>query len=255
MNVKRNYTCQYCNTAFSDRSNKYRHETKYCKALKKKLNIIIKPKYQPTVQKTLCKPIEKTTNDKMTHELLEELKELRQRVSVIENEPRSTHYNNWIIIGTDIYHDMVDKYGRHEAISFLTQSAISGDSVDVIKKLYLDGVNPEKYPIACKNYDHFRYLNDKREVIDDKGGISVQKLFSNQTHRAMVLAANEMIQEQLNTNPNTNALFVDLDYDMRNVQCKLASIRSLDMNRLAGITHNPNHPFFVERDEVETYRD
>ena len=48
---------------------------------------------------------------------------------------------------------------------------------------------------------------------------------------------------------NMNDLFTKLN----DVQNGLASVHSLDLERLAGITTNPDHPFFL--DEGETYRD
>lgn len=250
MSTSRKFCCQYCGTGFTNRSNKYRHERKYCDKIgspslqqedtvkRKKISIKIKSKSKNTPNIVINE--QKSDNDA----ILEELKDLRARVNVIENEPRS--YNNWIIIGTDMFHDMINKFGKEEAVSFLTQSAVKGDSIDVVKKLYLDGVSPEKYPIACKNSRHFRYLNDKREIIDDKGGQSVQKMFSDNAHRAMVLATNEMIKKQLDTD-TTEKLYVN--YDIGDVQCRLATVHKLDIDRLAGITNNPNHPFFVEEDE------
>lgn len=190
------------------------------------------------------------TDHRTVQDLMREIHELRERMTEMEQKPR---YNNWIIVGDDMFHAMVDKLGRQEALSFLTQSAIAGDSIEVVKKLYLDGVSPEKYPIACRNADHYRYLNDKRQIIDDKGGESVKKMLTNQTHRAMVLAANEVIQSKLSK--DEGIMYVDLDHDMKTVQCKLADVQTLDMDRLYGITHNPNHPFFMDEDEVITYND
>ncbi len=224
----RHYSCKLCGAEFNDRSNKYRHEVRYCKINKdkKKIEVKVKVKAKGKMDPDISK------------QLLEELKDLRQRVKQIENEPR---YNNWIIVGADMFNDMINKYGRSEAINFLTKSAISGDSVDVIKKLYLDGVSPEKYPIACKNYHHFRYLNDKHEVIDDQGGISVQKIFSDRAHRAMLLATNEMIKDRVINDVECED---DVLQQFGAAQCRLTVVHSLNIERLAGMTHNPNHPFF-----------
>ena len=239
--TSRTYPCKFCGTLFSDRSNRYRHENKHCSTRTK--NIIPQPRQKIEVK--LRVKVNTKDENAVNEEILNELQQLRERVKKIENEPR---YNNWIIIGPDMYNDMVDKYGRTEALDFLTKSAISGDSVDVIKKIYLDGISPEKYPIACKKDMHFRYLNDKREVIDDKGGESVQKMFTARAHKAMVVAANEQVREAME-NSNMNDLFTKLN----DVQNGLASVHSLDLERLAGITTNPDHPFFL--DEGETYRD
>lgn len=281
MNAER-YTCRHCGTGFRDRSNRYRHETKWCKSklatpgasaaststasasvtstsrkkIQPRRKIQVKTRTPITVRrrqdstKTQKGESEDETDQRTVQDLIKEIHELRERMTEMEQKPR---YNNWIIVGDDMFHAMVDKLGRSEALSFLTQSAIAGDSIEVVKKLYLDGISPEKYPIACRNVDHYRYLNDKRQIIDDKGGESVKKMLTNQTHRAMVLAANEVIQSKLRQ--DDSIMYVDLDHDMKTVQCKLANMQTLDMNRLQGITHNPNHPFFTDEDEVITYND
>lgn len=261
----RSYSCRYCGTMFNNRSNKYRHENKYCQQNSNSVSTSVQTKRQKTVKIKRSPPIQRQrievkvkakakdpdTSETDTQEILEELNNLRARVQKMENEPR---YNNWIIIGSDMFNEMIDKYGRSEALSFLTKSALTGDSVDVIKKLYMDGVDPKQYPIACKNYHHFRYLNDKREVIDDEGGQSVRKIFSDRAHRAMVLATNEMMKDELDQfqpDPEQpNDLDVgDMFRKLGDVQCRLASVNSLDIDRLAGMTNNPNHPFFLDEEE------
>jgi len=275
---------------FNDRSNKYRHEKQYCQqnpliqnqcqspsapitkkqcstksakiaktpktilikrtrqTQKKPIEVKVKVKVRPTTTTPLSDP-------ETQQEILDEINRLRARVQKMENEPR---YNNWIIIGSDMFSEMIEKYGRSEALTFLTKSALTGDSVDVIKKLYLDGVSPEKYPIACRDYHHFRYLNDKREVIDDRGGQSVRKIFTDRAHKAMVLATNEMMQEEFDQyQPDPDTLdptdedIGEMFRKLGDVQCRLSSVHALDLERLAGMTNNPNHPFF--REENESY--
>jgi hypothetical protein len=244
MSVTRKYTCQYCNAGFNDRSNKYRHENKYCKNMVASLS---SPALASSLlrKKIKVKVKEVKSDNVLNHDILEELNALRERVSKIENEPR---YNNWIIVGLDMYNDMISRYGREEAVSFLTKSAVTGDSLDVIKKLYLDGVSPEKYPIACRNYHHFRYLNDKREVIDDNGGSSVQKLFTSRAHKAMILATNEMIAQQI-ASGSTDLLY--RENEIGNVQECLTMVHNIDIDRLAGMINNPNHPFFKDTEETK----
>jgi hypothetical protein len=225
---------------FNDRSNKYRHENKYCQVPKNKADKV-------KVKIKVKTPISEVSEPPANKDIMEELQDLRQRVQKMESEPR---YNNWIIIGPDMFSEMINRYGRTEALNFLTKSALTGDSVNVIKKLYLDGVSPEKYPIACKNYSHFRYLNDKREVIDDQGGQSVQKIFSDRAHKAMVLAANEMMQDELEQSSSEEDPETSRFRQLGNVQCVLSSVQTLDIDRLAGMINNPNHPFFVDENEV-----
>jgi len=264
---------------FNNRSNKYRHEKHYCqqnsnqsqsqiqsssytdkpaKLTKTPKTVLIKRTRQTQKKevkvKIKVKPPTPLSDPETQQEILDEINRLRARVQKMENEPR---YNNWIIIGSDMFTEMIEKYGRSEALTFLTKSALTGDSVDVIKKLYLDGVSPEKYPIACRDYHHFRYLNDKREVIDDCGGQSVRKIFTDRAHKAMVLATNEMMQEEIDQyQPNPDTMdptdedIGEMFRKLGDVQCRLSSVHALDLERLAGMTNNPNHPFFREENEI-----
>lgn len=268
----RSYSCKYCGTVFNNRSNKYRHESKYCQRNNESLSDRANTNTSTSTSTDTDKPRQKrqprqprqrievkvkikpTTSERQDsqQDILDELKNLRARVQKMENEPR---YNNWIIIGPDMFSEMIDKYGRTEALNFLTKSALTGDGVDVIKKLYLDGVNPEQYPIACRDYHHFRYLNDKREVIDDKGGQSVRKIFTDRAHRAMVLATNEMMKDEMeqfesDLEQPDNTDIGEMFRKLGDVQCRLAFVHSLDIDRLAGMTNNPNHPFFLDESEL-----
>lgn len=249
----RSYSCEYCGAMFNNRSNKYRHEKQYCPSTRtKKKSDHVKVSKMPKTKKIKRtipkKKIEvkvkirdtSATETESNKNLIEEINNLRERVQKMENKPV---YNNWIIIGPDMFTEMIEKYGRTEALDYLTKSAISGDSVDVVKKLYLDGVSPEKYPIACKNYHHFRYLNDKREIIDDQGGQSVRKIFSDRAHKAMVLATNEMMNVESDKDAG------DMYRKLGDVQCRLSSVHTLDLDRLAHMTINPNHPFFLDEGE------
>ena len=73
-------------------------------------------------------------------------------------------------------------------------------------------------------------------------------MFTARAHKAMVVATNEKVREAME-NSDMNDLFTKLN----DVQTGLASVHTLDLERLAGITTNPDHPFFL--DEGETYSD
>ena len=98
-------------------------------------------------------------------------------------------------------------------------------------------------------------MNDKREVIDDEGGQSVRKIFSDRAHKAMVLATNEMMQEEMAQFEPDPGIPNDMDIGdmfrkLGDAQCSLASIHALDIERLAGMINNPNHPFFLDASET-----
>lgn len=261
MSTAKRYQCQYCGSNFDDRSNKYRHEKKYCHRNRSghlQIHSASGPaKHHQPRKKVVVKLKQNKSQDVPQDVLLEELRQLRNRVEQIEKEPRgpSIQYNNWIIVGQDMYADMVGRYGKEEAVNFLTKSAMSGDSLSVIKKVYLDGVKPDQYPIACRDYRHFRYLNDKYQVVDDNGGSDVQRIFADRAHKAMVVATNTMIQDNL-ASDSVDSLYKT--YDIGGMQDNLthmidgSHINETEMiDRLANITNNPNHPFFTTHKETE----
>lgn len=238
------YQCKYCSTVFTKRQNRSRHEKKYCH--KKPINKIkVDIKLKDSIKETQSQSQTQSQNQieidididrEFKKDIMKELNILREKVYKLENSPRTTHVNvnlqNCIIIGDNVYDELVNKLGHNEAINYLTSGCY--DEVDVIEKLYLDSPNPNNYPIACKTPTHFRYLNEYREIIDDQNGNKVQKLVKSRVREAMLLA---IMEEDADTNSNIHKLLTD---DKRDILTKLAKI-----------TYNPDHPFFYQFDKIK----
>lgn len=238
----RNLLCRNgCGASFTDRSNRYRHETRSCihksepeprenkskgkpKAKEKeKIRVAIKKKIAPI-------PVASSRSSAVDHLILEELRALRQQVNEMKTKTErapvvNLNLNNCVIVGADVYQDIVDKLGRDHAIEYLTNENV--DEVDIIEKIYLDDQDPNKYPIACRDNRHFRYLNDDRELIDDRGGSKVKELVQTRVHTA-ILHASIQREDQLSNN----------------IQDMIAGNERDIIEKLSKVTYNPGHPFF-----------
>lgn len=187
------------------------------------------------------------------HTLEQRNKHLEDKVSKVENEPRSI--NNIMVIGNDFFQELTAKIGKENAVEFLSSAAVTGKPIDVIDKLYLEGKDPMHYPIACRNTDHFRYLSgDGEQVVDDRGGAIIGDVMVNRLRNAFLMAANELIHKHISgSGPD-----IDQDSDssgggeedlLRSVQNIATVDRHVIVYQLAEATTNESHPFFRDDEE------
>lgn len=217
------YVCSKCGQTFTRSSARKRHATNSCKYKDKiPINIV---KRVPKV------PMEVKLEEfsSVIGSLQEEIKQLREE----KMKPQQVYQqvNNYnIVVSPDAFGQLVNKYGKDTAISILTQKT----TTEVAKKLYFAAVKPDQYPIACRNQNHFRYINDKHEIIDDLGGDTISDMVSTNVKNAMITAANEVISAGTGINNVTE------------IQTNLARNTNTDhlMDDLAQISFNPSHPFF-----------
>jgi uncharacterized C2H2 Zn-finger protein len=233
--VQEPMVCKICSMTF-DRTTSYHRHVNTHKNKGVKIQIAIKKK-EYTIKKTI--PMSDTTLEQLERDRYNDVYykilqlerqniDLRKEVEVLKHMPVTT--TNFIaVLGSDFYADLINKLGKPDAIKFLTQSCIKRSPLSVFQKLYLDDINPENYPVACKDELHFRYLDNEKKMVDDQGGIYLGDAVSRKISDAMMLAANE------NSGPSSHIL----------QQEKLQSFdRDTMIQDLANITNNPNHPFF-----------
>jgi hypothetical protein len=229
-----NITCPHCNDVFAYKHT-YASHSRGCNIIephlttKKKINVVKKFNLLDRIHK-----LEKRNRD------------LEDKVKEVETQPRNI--NNIMVIGTDFYQELVTMIGKDRALEFLTCSAVSGKPIDVIDKLYLEGKDPMCYPIACRNTDHFRYLSDDSNVVDDHGGAIIGDIVINRLQNAFLMAANEIISKQVGGEG-------DGDSDvLRSVQQHITTVYDKHdiVYQLAAATSNAKHPFF--RDTKNTSR-
>lgn len=165
--------------------------------------------------------------------------ELREEVEELKLKPTTTNYI--AILGNDFYQDLITKIGRPEAMRFLAEKGTKSP-LSVFEKLYLEDRSPDDYPIACRDKYHFRYLDDQKRMVDDRGGSNIGTVVSKQLTDAVNHAVHDFEIEG-----HGNSV-----YGLENVQRLRQRLAELDQDsvikELAYITNNPNHPFFRDED-------
>jgi len=166
-------------------------------------------------------------------------KKLESRVTVAEQRPS---INNFVVIGNDFYSELVDKVGKENAVLYLTTSAV-GRPIEIIDKLYLEGKDPMEYPIACRDTDHFRYLNSESKIVDDYGGTCIGNLMSERLQTAILMAINEAI----NVVDENNTSDSEIDSIVEAQRYVTTGVNKANLiHDLSTITRNECHPFFKE---------
>jgi len=165
-------------------------------------------------------------------------KKLENRVSEAEQRPS---INNIVVIGNDFYSELVDKVGKDNAVQYLTTSAV-GRPIEVIDKLYLEGKDPMDYPIACRNADHFRYLNSESKIVDDFGGSYIGDIMTDRLQHAMLMAINEAIRTG---EPEADDKELDSIVEAQRYVTSGLDKANL-LHELSVKTSNAGHPFFRE---------
>lgn len=196
------------------------------------------PESEHTERHTVTRVVVNARNEDI---LLERIEQLERELKEVKKKPPVHHHWN-IVVGGDFFSELVDKMGRGRAVEYLSEIATEGKPLDVINKLYLEGTEPTSYPIACRDEDHFRYMDSAHRIVDDKGGHGISQIVSNGVHRALVTAANEAICDQ-----------VDIQNYVADMRNSLPPDRIV--SQLAHMTSIPDHPFFRDEDEIEAETD
>lgn len=245
----KNSQCPHCGIKFTVETSYTRHIA-ICP--KRQRQPPVKSRPRPKVKMTASQPVAVPSEPSEASEapepsnntLLEKIEKLERELQEVKSTPAVHHHWN-IVLGMNFFDELVTKMGKDHAINFLAGIAQDGKPVDVINKLYLEGNSPNSYPIACRDHDHFRYVDSDHRVIDDKGGHSISKIVTAGVQDALILAANEAIHEQVKGMSSDQI-------DVGILQKYVADMRrSLPKDRiiseLAHITNIPNHPFFTDR--------
>lgn len=171
---------------------------------------------------------------------LEELNNaLREEVEELKLKPTTTNYI--AILGNDFYTELTNKIGRAGAMKFLAEKGTKSP-LSVFQKLYIDDRDPDDYPIACRDKNHFRYLDEQQRMVDDHGGSTIGNTMSQRLTDAVEHAVHDF---EIEGHGNTV-------YGLENVKRLKERFAKLDQNsvikELAYMTNNPNHPFFRDED-------
>lgn len=238
--------CVNCGHIFGYKHN-YTAHLRTCKApdnTKLKPTIKILAKEVPVVKTSVAATVSTTMAHKddiidRLSRLEKENKQFEQQLQEQASRPQITNYYNFVVVGDNFFDELINVMGKDNAVDFLANAAVEGKPLDVINKLYLEGRDPNKYPIACRknNVSNFRYLNNKHQIVDDMGGTVLGRAVSDKIQNAMLRATNEIIKDGLNDR-----------YDITHLQHNLATMgNGLHLvNDLANVTENALHPFFKD---------
>lgn len=236
-------TCSLCGEKFSHKSSYQRH----IKVVHASASVKKKVKIQQKKQNTHTNR-EDTDVAKMQQELQklrEDYLKVTARVNKVEQEPK----NITVVIGDEkIFMGLVKRMGNEKmATKFLLDNMDYKDSINIVDKMYLEGVEKNRYPIACAGDYKFRYLNHSGDIVDDKGGKQIVSTLENEIHRALIEANARLIHECVDNNDNVTLYNV---YDIGTLQNQLGNYKSsyYDAQKfrddLAKMVYNTSHPFF-----------
>lgn len=219
--------CDICKEEFSHKSSYERHRKFSHPNIKKKIVINKRNKMNELEQ-------ELATLKKQYHSV-------NARVDKVEQEPK-----NIIVIGdVKIFMGLVNKLGdEQKATQFLLDNMEHTKRINIVDKMYLEGVDKNRYPIACTDNYKFRYLNNSGDVVDDKDGVTIIPRLENEIHSALIEANTHLIHQHVKGGQITTDV-----YDMGNVQEQLSCYRKACdnikfRNELAKKVYNTSHPFF-----------
>jgi hypothetical protein len=176
-------------------------------------------------------------------QLREEYRKVSARVDKVEQEPKNI---TLLISDEKIFIGLVKKMGGEKsATKFLLDNMDHKDSINIVEKMYLEGVEKNRYPIACAEDYKFRYLNRSGDIVDDKGGIKIVSTLENEIHTALIEANTHLIHDCVLNDDNVTLYNV---YDIGSLHEQLGNYRKMDSRQLredlAKKVYNTSHPFF-----------
>jgi uncharacterized C2H2 Zn-finger protein len=238
--------CSVCKTEFDRTTSYYRHVNSRHNGRAKPINKIKIAVSTKDESLPIQVQVQVQVRESKLHRVFDRLAqlekqniELREEVEELKLKPTTTNYI--AILGNDFYSELINKIGRPEAMRFLAEKGTKSP-LSVFEKLYLEDRSPDDYPIACRDKYHFRYLDDQKRMVDDRGGSNIGTVVSKQLTDAVEHAVHDFEIEG-----HGNSV-----YGLENVQRLRQRLAELDQDsvikELAYITNNPNHPFFRDED-------
>ena len=232
--------CAICGEEFSHKSSYSRHRKtvhgdRPTTAPEAKKAVVIKPKES--------EPDETSQLRKELKQLREDFQKVTARVNKVEQEPK----NITVVIGDEkIFMGLVKRMGSEKVVTkFLLENMDHKHSINIVEKMYLEGVDKNRYPIACADNYRFRYLSLSGAIIDDDGGDKIVSTLENEIHTALIEANTRLIYECID---NDNNVMLYNVYNLNSMQEQLGNYRGVDTQQLredlAKKVYNTSHPFF-----------
>lgn len=245
-------TCSTCNRTF-----RYQHtyDSHTCEIKPKKGKIkVATSKPEPKLKINIRQRKDNThvthvdTGDQQseTQKLRQMVDQLKGEIDQMKNQPKTVEIHNLTVITDDIFGKIASELGKKGAVKFLLDTATrETECLDIVDRVYLNHADRDKYPIACRDDHHFRYLGPGHKIIDDVGGEKIVSRIANSVQNAYLRASNDLIRSHVNGDESDTFHM----YDMRSVQDKINMLPTMDSKDrlregLATKVRNPTHPFF-----------
>jgi hypothetical protein len=244
--------CSLCGEAFSHKSSYLRHRKTVHGDRPDPIGSSIDPSIDPTTDPHPKRAvnIRPKSDDSETTQLRKELMQLKEdfqkvtaRVNKVEQEPK----NITVVIGDEkIFMGLVKRMGNEKVVTkFLLENMDHKHSINIVEKMYLEGIDKNRYPIACADNYRFRYLSLSGAIIDDDGGDKIVSTLENEIHSALIEANTRLIYECID---NDNNVMLYNVYNLNSMQEQLGNYRGVDTQQLredlAKKVYNTSHPFF-----------
>ena len=276
------HQCEHCNKYFSTKSSLTRHINKSCKKRKRKIMIVPKKstrdalirsekqcetltlalelalkqltKQKPLSQESQGQNQSQSQSQSQSHiyNALSKIKDVfeSKKESVMDTSlPEPDKDNNHSILSDNILETLTNQLGDEESVRFLMTNFLKKHYEKIIDAAYLQGKKSDKYPMACRDGYHFRYLDDNGKLIDDNGGDEIVKVMIYHIQNAVLRVTNLLIKKYVGDS-DTNPLYDT--FDIGKVQSELCEISKPRIKAkikkfLSKRVLNPNHPFFDSR--------
>ena len=229
--------CETCGETFGHKSSYLRHIKVSHPLVTKKVKIrVVKKEHEDNTRMSEM--------EKEIKFLKEQFSTVAERVNKVEQEP--THIT--VVIGDEtIFMGLVKRMGgAKSATKFLLENIKHKDSINIVDKMYLEGVEKNHYPIACTDNYKFRYLNHCGDIVDDNDGVKIVSKLENEIHSALIEANTHLITEYIGSGDDRMLYNV---HDIGGIQEQLGSYRGKSTqclrDDLAKLVYNSAHPFFA----------
>lgn len=142
-----------------------------------------------------------------------------------------------------------------ERQNLLLQIIKENNPLLIFKTIYLIGNNKDLWPVARLN-DRYRYLNRKRELVEDNGENLIKYIYTN-SHRSLIHININIIKEQLKSFSYIDYLYNN--YDLKSVQnflhqsCYRPVLYDTIKQSFNSLIDHQTHPFFKNMHSIKIY--
>jgi hypothetical protein len=151
-------------------------------------------------------------------------------------------------ISDDILHKFQTNMGNIAGIDYLLSNFMKHQFGNIIDKAYLDDHCSDEYPMASKGNNHFRFVDNHGNLIDDSTGKLLVKAIINNIQNSILRVSNILIR-RYSASEQASSLYDA--YDLGKIQQNICDMLSDKIQKqlkkyLNKRIINPNHLFFKD---------